>query len=68
MASSSSETGGRDIGRAAIPHTGRGRRVAILIGAFVLVVAVLWVVARGFHGRQIRRNAAALTTPVVQAR
>lgn len=42
-------------------ETGRGRRVAILVAAFLAVVIVLWSVSRGFHGRQIRRDARALT-------
>jgi len=55
----------REISRA-IPHTGRGRRVGILVGSIVVVVGVLWFVARGFHGRQIKRGAAAMTERITE--
>jgi flagellar basal body-associated protein FliL len=46
---------------------GRGRRVAILVAAVVLVAVLIGVVVAGFRGRHISQNAAAMTTPVAAA-
>jgi hypothetical protein len=35
-----------------------------LLVAALVVVGVIWTVASGFRGRQISRNAAAMTEPV----
>jgi hypothetical protein len=45
----------------AIPHAGRGKRVAVLVAIAILVVALVGVVTNGFRGRQIKRNADAMT-------
>jgi hypothetical protein len=43
---------------------GRGRRVAIMVAAVIVVGVLLGVVVVGFRGRHISRNSAAMTTPV----
>lgn len=43
---------------------GRGKRVTVAVAAAVLVAALVGVVAVGFRGRHISRNAAAMVTPV----
>ena len=49
-----------------VRHTkiGRGRRVAILVAAVVLVAVLIGVVVTGFRGGHVSQNAAAMTTPV----
>ena len=44
---------------------GNGKRVAIVVGALVVVAALIVVMVVGFRGRHISRNAAALTAPLV---
>jgi hypothetical protein len=48
-----------------VPHTGRGRWVVGLIVGLVVVGALIWLVASGFRGREIKPNAAAMTAPVI---
>jgi len=43
---------------------GNGKRTAIVLIAVLAVSALVAVVVVGFHGRHIRRNAAAMTSPV----
>jgi hypothetical protein len=43
---------------------GRGRRVAIMVAAAMLVAVIVAVVVVGFRGRNISQNAAAMTTPI----
>src|SRR5664279_868839 len=43
---------------------GRGKRVAIVVAIALVSVALIGVVAAGFHGRHIPQDAAAITTPV----
>jgi uncharacterized membrane protein YjjB (DUF3815 family) len=45
-------------------ETGRGRRLAILLLATIIVALVIGAVVVGFRGRHISRNAAALTAPI----
>jgi hypothetical protein len=47
-------------------ETGRGRRVAILVGALVAVALVVWIVMRSFHGRDVDNAAKALVQPPVE--
>jgi hypothetical protein len=49
-----------------IPHAGRGKRIAVLVAIVMVVVALIAVVTSGFHGRQIQRNADAITDPVTR--
>jgi hypothetical protein len=51
----------------AIPHTGRGRTVAALLGALIALAVLSWAVVAGFRGRHIGRNAAAITAPLTPA-
>ena len=51
--------------RDAIPHGGRGRKTVALIVALVALALVIWAVVSGFRGREIKRNAEALTEPVL---
>jgi len=44
-------------------EVGRGRRLVIMVAVVLGVVALIGVVAAGFHGRHIPQNAAAMTTP-----
>ncbi|HET6149147.1 MAG TPA: hypothetical protein VFH68_16535 [Polyangia bacterium] len=48
-----------------VPHTGRGRWVAGVFAALVFVVALIWIMTSAFEGRHIRRNADALTSPII---
>jgi hypothetical protein len=48
-----------------VPETGNGRRTEIVGTAVVGVVALVALLIIGFRGRNIGRNAAALTTPQV---
>ena len=43
---------------------GRGRRLAIMVAAVIVVAVLLGVVVVGFRGRRISQNSAAMTTPV----
>jgi hypothetical protein len=43
---------------------GRGKRVAIVVAVALASVALIGVVAAGFHGRHIPQDAAAIATPV----
>ncbi|MGC9985681.1 MAG: hypothetical protein ABSF35_18890 [Polyangia bacterium] len=43
---------------------GRGKRVAIVVVAAIVVAFLVGVVVTGFRGRHILRNSAAMTTPV----
>jgi hypothetical protein len=45
---------------------GRGRRIAILVVALIVIGAVIAVVVSGFHGERIDSGARALTKPLVQ--
>jgi hypothetical protein len=45
-------------------EVGRGKRVAILVVAAVLVAVLVGVVVVGFRGRHISQNAAAMTRAV----
>jgi hypothetical protein len=44
-------------------ETDRTKRITILVVALLAVAAVIVVVARGFRGRHVSQNAAALTEP-----
>ena len=52
--------------RAAIPHTGRGKWVAMVLAALVVIGVVMVVVISSFQGRHIKRNAAAIAAPVTE--
>lgn len=43
---------------------GNGKRTMIIVIALFVVTALIAVLAMGFHGRHIGRNAAAMATPV----
>ncbi len=43
---------------------GNGKRAAIILIAVLAISALVAVLAVGFRGRHIRRNAAAMTAPV----
>jgi hypothetical protein len=43
-------------------ETGRGRKVAVLLAALMVVAIVYWAVAAGFRGRHVKRNAGAIIT------
>jgi len=43
---------------------GNGKRTAIILVAVIVVAALIVIMAVGFHGRHIARNAAAMATPV----
>jgi hypothetical protein len=43
---------------------GNGKRVAIIFLALVVIGALVGLMTGAFHGRHIRRNAAALTEPI----
>ncbi len=43
---------------------GNGKRTLIVLVAVLVVSALIGVLIIGFHGRHIRRNAAAMATPV----
>jgi len=44
-------------------ETGRGKRIAVLIFAALVVGVVIAIVAAGFRGRHTARSATASTTP-----
>jgi hypothetical protein len=44
-------------------ETDRTKRVTILVVALLVVAAVVVVVARGFRGKNVAQDAAALTQP-----
>lgn len=46
-----------------LDEMGNGKRIAIIVVAVVVICALIWVVALGFRGRHIRRNAAAMARP-----
>ena len=43
---------------------GNGKRTMIILVAVLVVFGLIGVLVIGFHGRHIRRNAAAMVTPV----
>jgi hypothetical protein len=45
-------------------HKGRGRRIVTLVAAFIAFAVVVGVVINGFKGRQIKRDADAVTEPL----
>jgi hypothetical protein len=47
-----------------LDEMGNGKRTMIIAIAVLVVAALIAVLAMGFRGRHIGRNAAALTTPV----
>jgi hypothetical protein len=47
-----------------IGEMGNGKRTAIIATAVVVVGALITILAVGFHGRHISRNAEALTAPL----
>jgi len=48
-----------------VPHTGRGKWVAILLVGLLLVGVLFWAVGAAFEGRHIRQGAAAMVqTPI----
>jgi hypothetical protein len=45
-------------------ETGRGKRIAVLMAALVVVALVIWAVTTGFHGGHVKSSAAALAQPL----
>lgn len=43
---------------------GNGKRAMIILVAVLVVSALIGMLIIGFHGRHVRRNAAAMATPV----
>ena len=47
-----------------LDEMGNGKRTMIIVIALLVVAALIAVLAMGFRGRHIGRNAAAMATPV----